>query len=487
MAPVAEARSPSASMLEAEIALRAYEKWFARGQPQGTQLPDWLEAEAEVRHRLEIARQLTEVEKRLIAEHAVCRALALSDSLYDAAPKILQAVCESSGWDVGEVWVVDQNAKVLRCVDLWHTPGINVSAFVRDTRQRTFPAGMGLPGRIWEIQSPAWIPDVIADINLPQAATAAKSGLHGAVGFPIHRGKEFLGVIEFFSREVREPDEDLLDMMASIGSQVGQFIERTQAKEELLRQEEERRIARQIQQGLLPKTMPTLPGFRIAAKLATAKDVGGDYFDFIPYRVHSREHLLVLVADASGHGVAAALMMAETRAYVRALASACADIDTLLAVTNSHLARDLVDGNFVTLLLAQIDPDCRSLQYANAGHCSGYVLDRRGQVKAVLESTGLPLGIAATGEYPVGPAVALASGDLIFLFTDGFVEASSPSGELFGMERTFEILKGHQQQKQPEEILRALFESVEQFSDHQLRDDVTALIIAVGDSEPSAG
>jgi sigma-B regulation protein RsbU (phosphoserine phosphatase) len=279
---------------------------------------------------------------------------------------------------------------------------------------------------------------------------------------------------------VRQPDDNVTEMMTSIGSQIGQFVERRQAQDELLRQEEDRRIARQIQQGLLPKAMPTFAGFRFAARLSTANYVGGDCFDFIPCLANGKENLLVLVADASGHGIAAALMMAETRAYVRALTLPSVDIGTLLAITNSRLASDLVEG-FVTLMLVQIDPESRSLLYTNAGHCFGYVLDRQGQTKAILQSTGLPLGIVATGEYPIGPVVRLESGDLIFLFTDGIVEATSPDGERFGWQRTLDILQSHQQES-PEEILNALFDAVGTFSDHHLQDDLTAVVIEVEDT-----
>ena len=478
----AKGHEPPDSAFKSEIAWRAYDKWVERGRPSGTQVQDWLEAEDEGRQRREIACQLTVFEKRLIAEHAVCRILAVSGTLGNAAPGIIQAICESLDWDVGGLWMVDQNANVLRCVEVWHSPKVEVSAFVQDTRHHTYSSGVGLPGRIWASQSLAWIHDVTADANLPRATIAAKAGLHGAVGFPILGERDFFGVIEFFSREVREPDEELIEMMTTIGSQIGQFIERRQAQEELLRQEEEHRIARQIQQGLLPKAMPTLAGFRVSGRLATANSVGGDCFDFIPYLANGKETLLVVVADASGHGIAAALVMAETRAYMRALALIGVDIGTLLAVTNDRLAKDLTEG-FVTLLVVQVDPDSRSLLYTNAGHCSGYVLDRQGQTKAILSATGLPLGIVMAGKYPIGPAVPLDSGDLIFLFTDGIVEATSPEGELFGWERTLGILQGHQQET-PAEILKALFDAVGNFCNHQHQDDLTAVAIEIEVANP---
>jgi serine phosphatase RsbU (regulator of sigma subunit) len=471
-------------------ALRAYDKWVARGRPSGTESQDWQEAEAEAQQLRDLARQLAELEgrltcqiagrrqaeRRLTAEHAVNRILAVSRTLIDAAPGIIRALCESLCWDVGEIWVVDRSSSVLRCVEAWQSPDVDVSAFLQDARHRTFSRGVGIPGRIWGGEATIWVPDITLDANLPRAAIASRDGLHGAVGFPIRGETELLGVIDFFSREVRQPDEELIDMMTTIGSQISQFIERKLAEDELRRQEEERRIAREIQQGLLPKFIPTIPGFTIHAKLSTAHDVGGDCFDLLPFVVDGKEYLIVLVADASGHGIGAALLAAETRAYVRALALACADVGMLLTLTNRRLAEGMVSGHFVTLLLVQIDPRARSLVYASAGHCPGYVLDRHGRIKAVLPSTGIPLGIDPTGEFATGSTIALESGERVFLYSDGIVEACSPEDELFGIKRTLGVVGAHRHET-PDNILAALFDAVGDFSKHASLDDMTAVII----------
>ena len=96
---------------------------------------------------------------------------------------------------------------------------------------RTFAPGIGLPGRVWASGQPAWIPDVIKDTNFPRAPVAARAGLHGAFGFPIVVGSDILGVMEVFSGEIQQPDEELLRMLAAIGSQIGQFMKRKQAEE----------------------------------------------------------------------------------------------------------------------------------------------------------------------------------------------------------------------------------------------------------------
>src|SRR5207244_11300248 len=164
-------------------------------------------------------------EARLAAQYAVTRVLAEAPTLAGATPRILQTICESLDWSVGAIWRVDQKEKVLRCVETWQMQPAQVKVFDRGTHSRTFPPGVGLPGRVWAQAQPAWIEDVTRDANFPRASIAAREGLHAAFGFPILLGAEILGVLEFFSNQIQRPDRRLLEMMSAIGSQIGQFIE----------------------------------------------------------------------------------------------------------------------------------------------------------------------------------------------------------------------------------------------------------------------
>jgi hypothetical protein len=151
-------------------------------------------------------------------------------------------------------------------------------------------------------------------------------------------------------------------------------------------------------------------------------------------------------------------------------------VGTLLTLSNQRLASDLVQDLFVTLLLLRLDPRTRSLLYSSAGHCPGYVLDCQGRTKAVLASTGYPLGIDSASEFPTGPGTTLEPGELVLLFTDGIVEAASPEGEQFGLGRTLTIVRAHQREA-PDTILDALFHAVGDFSGHPPQDDLTAVIL----------
>ncbi|HEX5273552.1 MAG TPA: PAS domain S-box protein, partial [Gemmataceae bacterium] len=175
-----------------------------------------------------------QADRRRDALYAVTRVLAESATLDEATPRILGALCESAGWDFGAIWERDREAGVVRCVDLWRRPGVPCDEFEAVTRQAAYPPDVGLAGRVWASGQPLWVADLAGDRTFPRAAAAARSGMHAGFGFPILYGNGDLGgVIEVFSRRMSRPDEGLLAVFAALGSQIGQFIERKTAEEEL--------------------------------------------------------------------------------------------------------------------------------------------------------------------------------------------------------------------------------------------------------------
>jgi PAS domain S-box-containing protein len=186
-----------------------------------------------------VVAQQQRLEQRLRIKDAVSRILSEASTMTDAAPQIIKAICETAAWDFGALWLVDRNSNVLICADMWSLPSIDASGFAAVTREIKFDAGIGLPGRVWASATPAWITDVLKDSNFPRAPVAISVGFHGAVGFPIKLDNEVYGVLEFFSRETRERDDEFQEMVANIGTQFGQFIERQHA-EAALRESETR-------------------------------------------------------------------------------------------------------------------------------------------------------------------------------------------------------------------------------------------------------
>ena len=172
-------------------------------------------------------------EHRLALQYAITRIVSRSIDFVEGTHEILESVCESLGWQVGVLWAVDHQDEVLRCVDVWHDSVLDMREFESTCRTRTFPRQVGLPGRIWSWGRPAWIPNLKKDANFPLGPFAERAGLRATFGFPILLGDEVIGVIEFFSQEIRQPDEALLEMIGSVGSQIGQFQERKRAEEKL--------------------------------------------------------------------------------------------------------------------------------------------------------------------------------------------------------------------------------------------------------------
>ena len=171
-------------------------------------------------------------ESRLALQYDVTRILADSTDFIESAQSILEVACEHLDWDVGALWMVDRENDVIRCLDFCKKPGVSVDEFEKLSRATAFSKGTGFPGQIWDTGEPARINNVTTDPNFPRAPVAEREGLHGGFGFPILLGKEVLGVLEFFSREIREPDNELLKMVGSLGGQIGQFTKRKRAEEE---------------------------------------------------------------------------------------------------------------------------------------------------------------------------------------------------------------------------------------------------------------
>jgi PAS domain S-box-containing protein len=191
------------------------------------------------RYRVARMKELDTVNRKLKLEYDVTRLLAESSSTLEAAPKILQAICETLRWEVGAIWDVDRHENLLRCVTVWLQPEMKAPQFEEQTRARTFAPSEGLPGRVWATAAPLWISDLAADQNFPRIVRASHEGLRCGFGFPILVGTEVIGVIEFFKRETALPNEALLEMMTPIGAEIGQLLVRKQ-NEQALRESETR-------------------------------------------------------------------------------------------------------------------------------------------------------------------------------------------------------------------------------------------------------
>lgn len=180
----------------------------------------------------------TQSARRLAAQYEVTKVLASAKASATVFPEIIKSICEGLDWDLGELWLVDGPKSVLCPAQVWHRLESQGDSLLADTAGKSFSRGIGLPGRVWEAGTPVWVSDIGRDNNLPRKQDLERAGLKSAFAFPLRIANgEILGVLEFFSRSFREPDLDLLNMLESIGSQIGLFLLNRRA-DELLRKSE---------------------------------------------------------------------------------------------------------------------------------------------------------------------------------------------------------------------------------------------------------
>ncbi|MEX2216845.1 MAG: SpoIIE family protein phosphatase [Phycisphaeraceae bacterium] len=247
---------------------------------------------------------------------------------------------------------------------------------------------------------------------------------------------------------------------------------------ELQLSDAELNLARRVQTSLLPANPPEVPGIDLAAVSLPAYKVSGDHYDFFPVLPN---HLGIVVGDASGHGLAAAMLMVELHTCLRTVTCNHRPIGEVVEAVNRVLSVNMLEDRFITLLLASLDTTRKEFVYANAGHPPGFVIDGGGKVKHVLASAAMPIGIDVDTAFPSSAIVSLAPGDILFLMTDGVMDAMSPEGEFFGLERAIEVVK--RLRCEPAQfIVQALCEKMRTFcSGHPPHDDVTIVVAKVTD------
>jgi phosphoserine phosphatase RsbU/P len=241
----------------------------------------------------------------------------------------------------------------------------------------------------------------------------------------------------------------------------------------LHKQEHEIAEARAIQEGLLPKEIPQLPGYEIAGESRCARVVGGDYFDVLAF---DGDTFGLCIGDVAGKGLPAALLMSNLQAAVRGLASASLPPHDLCARLNALLHRNMASDRFITFFYAQLDGSERNLRYVNAGHNLPVVMHRDGSHDRLHEG-GMVLGVFPQQTFELG-SVRLASGDRLVLFTDGVTEAYDLEDEEFGDQRLVQLLRDHRAAV-ASNLQKRILDTVAGFNRGNWQDDATVLVLGV--------
>ncbi len=342
-----------------------------------------------------------------------------------------------------------------------------------------FPADRGIAGAVIQTSRTINVPDAYADERFnPEVDQKTGFRTRNILSVPLHDYEGGLvGVLQVLNKRAGEFTDYDISLAEALGAQAGVALQRARLIQHyLLKQEMERamKIARDIQQGLLPDAPPNISGFDIAGFSAPADETGGDTYDFLAL---PDQQWLMVVADASGHGIGPALVIAETRAMLRAISIGGCELGTVLQAVNGLLASDLTDGRFVTCFTGILDPDKALMTYAAAGHGPLLFYERKKDQFAQVPATALPLGIMEDADFSSIVTHQFQAGDFAAVTTDGFYEAANPEGEMFGIERVIENLRSNRDLPAAD-MIRNLHETVTNFSAGQPQaDDLTIIIL----------
>jgi sigma-B regulation protein RsbU (phosphoserine phosphatase) len=298
--------------------------------------------------------------------------------------------------------------------------------------------GVSLAGWMLKNQKPLLTNDLVSDPRF-KGVDRQEAKIRSMLCVPLKVKNEMIGLISLFNKKKGAFTPDDQRLLAIIAMQSAQVIENARLYEEekrLQQMEEDLRTARNIQRSLLPKQNPSLPNVDIVGLNLQAREVGGDYYDFMSL---DEDRLGIVIADVSGKGMPAALLMANVQATLRAQTSQDHSPKECVARSNSLLCKSVERGQFVSLFCAVLNVKDRSFTYANAGHCYPLIFDRKGEFRE-LEKGGLVLGVVDGYPYEE-ESIVVQPGELVILYTDGITEAFNERNEQFEEERLVKVVQ----------------------------------------------
>src|ERR1700691_451266 len=379
--------------------------------------------------------------------------------------------------------IVDEVAESLGCVE--------INLYLRDPEHPEFVLagvrgctihgaghrikwGAGMVGHVASTRKMHYAPDVTRDPYY----MACEPDIRSEVAIPLQREGDLVGVFTASHCELDAFCPDQLRLLQGLCTHIAvalhnarRFGNERDQRERMSREAEE---AQAIQQALLPRTSPLIPGFRVSGLSIPAGSVGGDWYDFIPL-ADGRGGLVL--ADVSGKGTAAALLMSATRGMLRSLAQTGSGPAEVLARLNNMMIEDFPSGRFVTMVYAELDPATRVLRIANAGHLRPLLIGPDGH-SWINHEHGLPLGISASKFSET--KVTLDSNSRIAFYSDGITEAEIESGEEYGAQRLLAEMQS------PEATVDSLLRDVRQFANGaELCDDATVILVSTRETNKS--
>lgn len=334
--------------------------------------------------------------------------------------------------------------------------------------------GHGISGWVAKRGKSLIIPDVLKDPRYVEGSPSTRSEL----AVPLRTGNKVIGVFNLERDEPHAFSRHHVRLLEAFAIQAVVAIQKAQLHRLALKKREydkELHVARDIQQALLPKALPSAKGLSLAGLNIASHRVGGDFYDATRL---ADGHITVAIGDVSGKGMPGAILMATLFATYRSHLRRGQPVHKITERVNKEFRRNLTNSSFATFFLADIDQKILIMEYANAGHNPPILMHRNGAYQ-LLEATGVVLGLAEEAKYEP-KSVQLHSGDLLLLYTDGVTEAQNASSQLFGEKRLVAVLREHRH-LQSSALKWKLFGAVKSFNTGApLQDDVTMLVLKVG-------
>ena len=407
--------------------------------------------------------QRIELELELLQETGTI--LSMTIRLEDVFKSIVAALEKLISFDAIGIYILRQQGET---IDELFSSGY------RDATSREMlrlKAGKGLVGWVAKTGEPVIVPNVQQDRRYVPARPETMSELV----VPLFSGSEVIGAFNLESDHLDAYSPSDLEMVTAFANQASLSITRARLIQETFEKNkitEQLQVAREIQKSFQPSKPLKYPGYDFDAVNISSEEVGGDYFDFIPI---VDNQLGVTIADVSGKGLPASLIMASFRASLIAEIRNNYAIRTILRKVNNLICESVEKGKFVTAVYGVLDMKNRIFTFANAGHNPPILLRATGEVE-FLTTGGWTLGIMTEREYEERP-IHIRDGDILVLYTDGVTEAESPTDELFGTERLVELVKTNRH-RSAKEMRETIIDEVIRFRDPVSQpDDLTIVII----------
>jgi sigma-B regulation protein RsbU (phosphoserine phosphatase) len=395
---------------------------------------------------------------------AIARELVQAKPLESLLDSILRACVEKTGAERAAIMLLDPDGKP-----------VPKAYFSRARSAGGFAVSMSIITKAVAENHAILLKDVAGDERLRMSESIANLRIRSAICTPLWNGEKTVGVLYVdTTRPDRQFGDTDLHFFSSLSGMIAEKIENTvlgEIAKEKQRLDTEIEIARDIQSNLLPKTAPDTPGYDLAYFNRPSREVGGDYYDVVTVG----DTRGIVIADVSGKGIGAAMLMSNVQALLRSKAQYLETPGEVLRQMNVDLAQRVGEGRFVTLIYLVLRPETGCVAYVNAGHNPPFLVRADGEIVS-LQVSGLPLGIFPTTEYPPFED-ALAHGDVLALYSDGVTDAASITDELFGDDRLADVLKANRNRR-ASEIVDAILLAVDTFRrEGPIPDDLTLVVL----------